>query len=480
MQRILIGAIVILFCVGACNSAKQVHKSDKIAKSKYIEVKVKTKPSDEWKVKQTCTIKSLEGFVPDSAKITYTWYGSRKDKETNGKGFFAVRRIKGRWWIADPEGYLFYNIGVAGVYRGNTDISKQQAADKFETPDKWANFTTKLLRQYGFNASVVWTEVETIEKASYPEVYALSWDFMGDFGRSKNMTVQKSEHLRYSSELMPVFHPEFEKFCNEYAKKLEATRANVLLLGHFSDNELPHPADMLDRSLKLDANNPDLKYGKEAAQEWLKHRKGAEAGLKDITDADRQAFIGYVFETYYKITTSAIRKHDPNHLCLGSRLNSRALGYPEVFRAAGKYLDIVSVNYNTAWTPDPNRMEMWGRESGRPFMITDFHARGMDSGLANNIGSGWIVATQKERGFFYQNFTLSLLECKSCVGWNWFKYRDNNPEDLETDPSNRDSNNGIVNSKYEPYTQLLDEMKKINENVYAIIDYFDSKDAAAN
>ena len=148
---------------------------------------------------------------------------------------------------------------------------------------------------------------------------------------------------------------------------------------------------------------------------------------------------------------------------------------PEMFRAAGKYLDVIAVNYYGAWGPDAERMAMWGKESGRPFMITEFYAKGHDSGLPNNSGAGWLVQTQKDRARFYQNFTLGLLESKSCVGWHWFKYRDNNPEDLSTDPSNRDSNKGIIDYKYKPYVKLLEDMKKLNNELYAIIDFFDSK-----
>ncbi|MHC4807741.1 MAG: hypothetical protein ACYTBX_15980, partial [Planctomycetota bacterium] len=110
-----------------------------------------------------------------------------------------------------------------------------------------------------------------------------------------------------------------------------------------------------------------------------------------------------------------------------------------------------------------------------PFIITEFYAKGHDSGMPNNTGAGWLVPTQKDRGRFYQHFTMGLLESKWCVGWHWFKYRDNNPEDLSTDPSNRDSNKGIVNYQHKPYVTLLEDMKKLNNEVYALIDYFDSK-----
>ena len=59
--------------------------------------------------------------------------------------------------------------------------------------------------------------------------------------------------------------------------------------------------------------------------------------------------------------------------------------------------------------------------------------------MKNLTGAGWTVATQQERGWFYQNFTLALIESQVCVGWHWFKYKDNDPRDRTTDPSNRDA-----------------------------------------
>jgi hypothetical protein len=39
-------------------------------------------------------------------------------------------------------------------------------------------------------------------------------------------------------------------------------------------------------------------------------------------------------------------------------------------------------------------------------MITEFYAKGEDSGMGNTGGAGWLVKTQKDRGTFYQNFIL--------------------------------------------------------------------------
>ena len=97
----------------------------------------------------------------------------------------------------------------------------------------------------------------------------------------------------------------------------------------------------------------------------------------------------------------------------------------------------------------------------------------MDSGFANTSGAGWVVNTQEDRGRFYQNFTLGLLETGGCVGWHWFKYRDNDPNAKGADPSNIDSNKGIVTLELEPYPPLMNAMREVNQQVHSLVDYFD-------
>jgi hypothetical protein len=98
----------------------------------------------------------------------------------------------------------------------------------------------------------------------------------------------------------------------------------------------------------------------------------------------------------------------------------------------------------------------------------------MDSGMGNTSGAGWVVRKQADRGLFYQNFTLVLLESKTCIGWHWFKYMDNDPSNTKTDASNRDSNKGILNARYEPYTPLLEAMRELNTRIHPLIQQFDS------
>jgi len=93
--------------------------------------------------------------------------------------------------------------------------------------------------------------------------------------------------------------------------------------------------------------------------------------------------------------------------------------------------------------------------------------------MANTTGAGWLVKTQRDRGWFYQNFALALLESRVCVGWHWFKYADNDPTDTKADPSNLDSNKGIVSADYTPWVDLLAAMKALNDRTYSLVNHMD-------
>ncbi len=478
MKKLLLVNLTVLLGFICSSCAAEITEKKEVDHStpEFIEVEVKSKPSNKtWKLRKTRIIENLPGFKPGQKIINTCKYGGRTDMKTKATGFFYPKKIDDRWWLVDPDGHPFVHVAIVGVYRGLTEFDKKMTMEQFGSIEKWAEFSTKLLSDYKFNGTGGWSEAKYLRQTSHPLAYTLSWNFMADFAKEKGIRSQETGHYGYPNKCMPVFHPEFEVFADSYAKDTIETKDDPWLVGHFSDNELPAPKDLLDRSLRLDVNDPDMKYNYKAAKEWLTARKEKDIDIKDITDSDRMAFLGYVFDKYYQITTNALRKYDPNHLCLGSRIHGNAKKYPSIFKAAGKHLDVTSINYYHAWSPDQELISRWYEETGKPVMITEWYAKGMDSGLPNNSGAGWTVKTQKERGYFYQNFAFGLMESKVCVGWHWFKFRDNNPADLTAEPSNRDSNKGIVDGRFKPYYPVLEEMKKLNESLYPLIDHFDSK-----
>ena len=215
---------------------------------------------------------------------------------------------------------------------------------------------------------------------------------------------------------------------------------------------------------------PENEPGRKAAEKWLRDQ-GIDKN--QITDKHREAFMALVGEKYFSIVAKAIKKYDPNHMYIGARFYSEEKNQPAFMKAIGPYLDIVSNNYYNYWTPDSTQMANWTAWTGKPFIVTEYYTKGEDSGMPNQSGAGWIVRTQRDRGLFYQNYNLALLESKNCVGWHYFKYQDNDPTAKGVDPSNIDANKGIVNNDYEWWTPMTDLMKELNTQVYSLIEYFD-------
>jgi len=437
-----------------------------------ISVEVQTAPGKAWTNFPTRTLAALPAAANSQVDSGLDQYGGLLAHKERATGFFYPKKIDDRWWLIDPDGGRFIHKAVVAVTQNGGTNAKAALLKKFGSESNWVASTVSLLHENGFNGLGAWSDTARFAKPPNRLVYTLIWNFMSSYGAKRGGTYQQSGHIGYPKDCIFVFDPEFETFCDNYAKQLARYKDDPWLLGHFSDNEMPYSRKAIINYLELPEKDP----GHQAALAWLKARHGEQATIKDITEQDKKDFIALVTERYHRIVAKAIKKYDPNHILLGGRFNAAELNYPEVFKAAGPYLDVVAVNYYRTWTPSQKQVAMWSRESGRPILITEWYVKGADSGLPNNSGAGWIVKTQKDRGLFYQNFTLGLLESKVCVGWHWFKYIDNDPLEPGTEPSNRDSNKGIVTSRYEPYAPLLDEMKPLNDRVYSLADYFDRAD----
>jgi hypothetical protein len=430
----------------------------------------------EWKNYEAQTVALIPGFKKTKEPGLNQYGGWLQDKRA-ATGFFRTELINNRWWMIDPDGNPYYFKGVAVFTAGDSDNQKKNLNNKFGNDSVWAEKESRMLESYGFNGAGAWSEVNVFHKMKKPLPFTVIINPMSGY---------RSDHLKrfggkykfngwqgYRFDLVMVFDPEFDTYCTRSVQEITKYKDDKFLIGYFTDNELPWMNDALDRHLNFLAKDEP---GYIAAKKWLDDRKGKDASVSDITREDRMAFTAYYFETYMQKVTSALRKADPNHMYLGCRFNQdkeQELTNPEIFRVAGKYMDVISINHYRKWQPIKEEMDNWAAWSGKPFLITEWYTKGEDSGLPNNTGAGWNVHTQVDRGYFYQNFTIELLRSKSCVGWNWFKYQDNDPLNLKTDISNRDSNKGLVDSAYSQYLPMLLKAKELNDNVWNLIRFFD-------
>ena len=396
-------------------------------------------------------------------------YGGRMDRKATATGYFHTQEIAGRWWMIDPLGHFYLHDAVVDLQPGPSDRNIAALKKTFGNDAEWMRQTQELLLQNGIHGAGAWSKVELLRssplQARDPLAYTVNLDIMSAYGKHRGGTYPVSGHQGYPQNTIFVFDPEFETFADQYLARIDDGSDDPNLVGYFSDNEIPLYRRNLDGFLSLPASDP----GNIAARNWMKQHDATK-----VTDELRTAFLQFEADRYFRIVSTAIRKHDPHHMYLGCRYTSQQLQEQVLFRAIGQYADAVSINYYSGWAPDSASMTMWEHEAGKPFMITEFYVKAEDSGMPNHTGAGWLVHTQADRGIFYQNFVLALLQSGKCVGWHWFKYQDNDPLDPHAELSNLDSNKGIVDFQYKPYGPLLQEMRQLNTRVYQIADYFDS------
>ena len=460
---------LILEGVGMKQGGKKVSSYDY---SNYIDVmKRKKTPSDTFVPTPTRTLVSIKDYnkVTESPKVNK--YGSFIDEgRYNATGFFRTELIDGRWWIIDPEGYKYIYNGIAYVvYNHSTKTDKFEA--KYGDIKGWASAIPDELRSYGFNGCGTTSQYQILLDDITPDTIPLPQlvrEFSFALGYSKDYL---------ETNMLDVFDPDFETYADALAKKYIAPyKDNPYILGWCTDNEPIAADNMLIAYLTCDPTIKGNEYSYYTAWEWLKSRHGDGATTADITDKDRNDWVEFVYDRYMRVCFDAIRKYDANHMIMGPKLDKPHQGS---FRGLQNYVDVVLYDYyGNAWTADMPQVDQWYRWVGKPLINAEWYVKGMDactseSELTNQAGVGWTVETQKERGDYYQSFVLSMLESKVFVGWHWYRYMDNDPRYKNNHYSNIDSNKGIVDRNYEYQEEFLSYMKTMNDNVPAIIKYFD-------
>jgi hypothetical protein len=438
-------------------------------RSRSLDAKGKVTYAD-WKNYNTLLVENITGYKTDIARTSL--YGGDLSVKGKKTGFFHTEKIGDRWWCIDPEGYGYINTAVNSIVEGASIRNKTAFKQKFSSDAEWMKQTAAMLQQNGFTCAGSWSDHEKIRQynktAKQPLAYTVMLNFMSSYGNKRGGTYRQPGHTGYPKNVIFIFDPEFEAFCDEHAKQVVAWKDDRNLFGYFSDNEMPYRISYLDSCLAF----PPTDNAYKAAMKWLKENN---VQAENITDSDRIAFLVFAAEKYFAIVNKALKKYDPNHMYIGCRFHNKERNIQPFMEAAGRYMDIVSINYYREWTPVAGEMDNWSKWTGKPFIVTEFYVKAEDTGLGNISGAGWIVRTQKDRGDFYQNWCIGLLQAKNCVGWHWFKYIDNDPSQLNAEPSNTDANKGIVNNDYMPYEDLLKRMKQLNDERYGIIRFLDTK-----
>lgn len=428
-------------------------------------------------------------------------------------GHFRAEKHRGKWWLVDPQGRLFWSHGndCVRASTGTTPVSdrefyfaglppKDSAFGQFYGRGSWAphgyyqdkgpyeqyNFTgANLLRKYGSQWQEQFAEIShrrlrswgmnSIGNWSDPAIYLLrKTPYVATVGSGRKPLEGSTG---YWGKFPDVFDPDFRaSLKRNMAEQKAKTAGDPWCIGYFVDNELSW-GDELSLALAALASPrqqaakqafvADLKakYGtiEKLNQAWgTKHAswnallESRELPDKEKARDDLGAFYTRTAEEYFRACREAVKEVAPDNLYLGCRFawaNDRAV------RAAAKFCDVVSFNryqYTVADFKLPEGVD-------KPVIIGEFHFGALDRGMFHTGLKP--VADQQERAKTYAGYVRGALENPWIVGTHWFQYGD------QATTGRSDGENyqiGFLDICDTPYPETVQACREVGKAMYRL------------
>ncbi len=477
----------------------------------------------DWKGK-VHSFKALKDIAQQNAETLKVYKTGAKDRSTYGgwsagpklkaTGFFRTERHNGKWWMVDPEGYLFWTAGVNCVSPRSTRTGftgREHYFEKLPAKDsEYGDFYgTGGRTSHGFYSKMDKYESFNFYKSNLYKVYGEAWldnfkdlvhkrfkswglntiGFVSDPGA---IAQQKTPYVGsiwirntpkiegsqgFWGKFHDVFDPEFRKAVKISMEAQKQGAGDPWCIGYFVDNELAWGdlGSLAIGTLKSPETQPakqefikDLKkkYSTIMAlnEVWGTTHESWDGLLKttsapDNTKAEKDILTFYekIADTYFKTLKEELNQIAPNQNYLGCRF--AWANNDVVLTAASKYMDIMSFNkyeYSVEHIGLPEGVD-------KPIMIGEFHFGALDRG-SFHVGIKE-AKNQSERGELYKDYIQGALRNPLIVGAHWFQYID---EPLTGRFDGENYNVGLIDICDNPYEELV---AKIRETTYNMYDY---------
>ncbi len=428
-------------------------------------------------------------------------YGGWKNgPKLNATGNFRTEKYQGKWWLVDPEGYLFFSQGI-DVLIANTDSTKSEKHEKwFNFPVKTAelpfaqwnlqkkygqeDFTsayyetlTRRLEHWGINTIGDWGKADLILLGRTPYTLQLT-DYNWKFPRIAG------SKLKFYDVFDPAYANGMKMLIADNAVKRPEVMKSLtdpMCIGYFIDNELNFGNrkgrqifgdDVLKSPAKQAAkqefvNDLRVKYItiERLNGAWETDYPDWSAILNRVTvpksegyRTDSDAFFQKAVNEYFRLCQLAVKGSAPHRLYLGTRFVSTDATRKVFFEASQKYCDILTVNI---YSHSPANFGAEGFPD-MPVLIGEFHFGILDRGMfsASLAPAG---VTQQERALAYTRFLQGALVHPQIVGAHWFQFRD---QPLTGRWDGEGYAIGFVDVADTPYPELTHAAREVGENMY--------------
>ncbi len=440
----------------------------------------------------------------EAAEFPEDWskYGGWKAKKFKATGYFRTKYDGKRWWLVDPDGYVFLSVGVDCIRKGspgpvdgiedlfdwlpnlndtlslgfsqkwrsgkNMDFYKSNMMRVFgkDWANDWERITAGLMKKFRINTVGNWSDLDFAKKMHLPYVLP-----MQDF--------PSTEVLLYR-DFPDVFSKEYQLNSEKFASQLNEYKDDPYMIGFFLRNEPQWAFGYHNLAYEMFGTNQQSdtkiefvnwiseKYHgdiKDLNKNWQLDLKNF-GDLKSITfkdypsekaDSDFYDFSTIMVKRYVDIPCDEVKKVDKHHLNLGMRY---AWLSSDLLYKAGERFDVFSIN---GYGIDPPSTVEIAKKSGKPVMIGEFHHGAVDRGLPATGIIG--VLSQQDRADAYRNYIEQGFARPELIGMHYFQWIDQ-PFYGRFDGENY--NIGIVDITNQPYPELTGAMTITNQRIYEV------------
>lgn len=447
---------------------------DKYGQFKHSEWPGKVKSDEDLEKARVAEEKDL---AANPGPKNFTKYGGWADgPRYEATGHFRVQKIDGKWWMIDPEGYLFWSHGIVRVSHSNavTPLEGENLKNRcfyFEDlPGKDSEFHQfyythdMLLKPYytarGIDSTYDFSSANLYRK--YGQDYLAdfndichrrlkSWG-LNTIANSSDKDICLMDRTPYMDRFevvsvsfpgtggwWPVMDPYDPSFVASLEKQLIDRKRELedpWCLGFFVDNEIAwgHPTNIAEIVIKCPADQAAKKHflsvlkGKYGTINALNKAWGTKFAswnaladnrkavkTNDKNRADYLEFNRGVIHKYYSNIRGAFDRLAPGVLYMGCRF----AGYtPDLVSIGAEYCDVISYNIYD-FTLDKVQLP---EGVDKPIMIGEFHFGAQDRGMFHC--SQVEVESQENRGEAYVRYVESGLKHPNIIGVHWHQYSD--------------------------------------------------------
>ncbi len=451
------------------------------------------------------------------------WGGWADGPTLKATGRFYAAKHKGKWWLVDPDGKLFWSNGITCVRFNQitrvkdrelyfewlpgpgdplrqfyTTPGKRSAAINFYEmnlfrkygPDYKARFydnTVRRFQSWGINTIANWSDFAELAARR-----AVPYTITVPVGTKRFLA---SEHMKAGLAKKKFFPDVFDP---SYATNLEAgLRQSALahkddpwLLGVFVDNELhwvsgnPMKSPVEAERVSAIAFKNDGSFAiKKALVKMLEAKFGTPDKLNQLlgtsfrqwdellapvtfTKEQRKTGVALfaeldtmIAEQYFRTISATIKRLLPGVPYLGCRFSNYS---EEVVRVAAKYCDVVCFNIYE-YLPEMRLADELSAKYDFPVVIGEFHFGALDRGM---FDPGLRKAeNQADRAAKYAAYVEQAARGAWCVGAHWFQYVD---QALTGRDDGENYNIGFVTVVDTPYPELVAAARKLNRDLYRL------------